>query len=474
MSVTIGDVIDGKYEIVRLLGEGGMGAVYEGRNVLISRRVAIKVLHASLTGAEDVVKRFEREAQAAGRIGSDHILEVLDLGTLPSGDRYMVLEFLDGETVSERITRRGTLTAGEVAPLIKQALSGLSAAHQAGIIHRDLKPDNLFILKEKAGRTDFVKIIDFGISKFGALTGDLSMTSTGAVMGTPYYMSPEQAKGAGGVSHQSDIYSMGVIAYEALTGKVPFDGTTFNDLMFKIVLSELPPLTERAPGVDAKFARIVEKAMAKDLSVRYQSADEFIAALEAWAPSASTVVRGSAPHAYSTGHSEAPPPPGGAKTGAAGTDTAWTNSDNESVAASLPVKKTSKMVYVGAAAGLLLVAGGAFAMMGGSGEAAESNEEDPTAVGVVQDDAAEAAESPVAPEPEKASEKPTPEAKAPAEEAEEPKEEQAKPTPTPAVAPAPKPAVAPKPAAAPAPKPVIAPRPAAQPKPKPKPRDFGY
>ncbi|HSC87512.1 MAG TPA: serine/threonine-protein kinase, partial [Polyangiaceae bacterium] len=291
-SIGPGDVIDRKYQIVRLIGEGGMGAVFEGVNVLIRRRVAIKVLLAAAKEGHGVIERFEREAQAAGCIGSDHILEVLDLGSLPSGDRYMVMEYLDGESLADRLRRVGRMAPHEVAPLLRQALVGLEAAHIAGIVHRDLKPDNVFILREKAGRMDFVKLIDFGISKFNSLSGDMSMTRTGAVMGTPYYMSPEQAKGAGGVNHLSDVYSMGVIAFESLSGRVPFDGTTFNDLMFKIVLSEMPSLEEAVPGIDPGFAGIVRRAMARDVADRFQSAREFIEAIDNWTPHAKTGIHG--------------------------------------------------------------------------------------------------------------------------------------------------------------------------------------
>ena len=293
MSIAIGQTIDGKYQIVRLIGEGGMGAVYEGKNALISRRVAIKVLHPGAASLDDgAVRRFEREAQAAGRIGSDHILEVLDVGIFPDGTRYMVMEYLDGEPLSERIHRLGRMSPHELRPILSQALVGLSAAHKAGIVHRDLKPDNIFILKEKAGRQDFVKLIDFGISKFAVLGGDMSMTRTGALMGTPYYMSPEQAKGASNVTQLSDIYSLGVIAFEALTGKVPFDGTTFNELMFKIVLSEAPDPEELVVGLDPAFSAIVRRAMHRDAARRFQNTEEFLAALERWSPMARTVSDG--------------------------------------------------------------------------------------------------------------------------------------------------------------------------------------
>src|SRR5262245_33123362 len=148
------DVIDGKYKIVRLIGKGGMGAVYEGENLRIHRKVAIKVLHASVAEDAGYVQRFEREAQAAGRIGSDHIVEVLDLGDLPSGDRYMVMEFLEGESLRARMTRLEKMQPVEIVPLICDLLDGLADAHHAGIIHRDLKPDNVFLVEEKKRQAD--------------------------------------------------------------------------------------------------------------------------------------------------------------------------------------------------------------------------------------------------------------------------------------------------------------------------------
>ncbi len=282
MSLNIGDLIDGKYEIKRLLGEGGMGAVYEGENTLIHRTVAIKVLHSGVAALEEAVKRFEREAQAAGRIGSDHIVEVLDLGRLANGDRYMVMEFLKGEALSARIAARGKLSAAEICSVGIQMLDGLSAAHEAGIIHRDLKPDNVFLLPKSKGRTDFVKILDFGISKFSGLAADFSMTRTGSVMGTPYYMSPEQARGAKNLDARLDVYAAGVILYEAATGRVPFDGDTFNELLFKIVTEEPPPVRVLAPELDAGLAAIIDMARQKDPAQRYQSAKQFREALQSW------------------------------------------------------------------------------------------------------------------------------------------------------------------------------------------------
>jgi serine/threonine-protein kinase len=275
-----GDVIEGKYRIVRLLGQGGMGAVYEGENTRIHRKVAIKVLHAGVAAKADVVQRFEREAQAAGRIGSEHIVEVLDLGNLPQGERYMVMEYLDGENLGDRIKTRRRLPPQDVAPIILQVLEGLKAAHAAGIVHRDLKPDNVFLIT-KGGRRDFVKVLDFGVSKFSALDDSMSMTKTGAVMGTPYYMSPEQARGAK-IDARSDLYSVGVVMYQAVTGRVPFSAETFNELVFKIALESPEPPELVARDLDPAFASIIARAMIRDVNLRFQTGADFQAAITQW------------------------------------------------------------------------------------------------------------------------------------------------------------------------------------------------
>jgi serine/threonine-protein kinase len=280
MTLQAGDIIEGKYRITRLLGQGGMGAVYEGENDRIHRKVAIKVLHSSVAAKADVVQRFEREAQAAGRIGSEHIVEVLDLGNLPSGERFMVMEYLDGESLGQRIKKRKRLTPHEVAPIVHQMLEGLAAAHDAGIVHRDLKPDNVYLINTKNQR-DFVKVLDFGVSKFSALDSDMSMTKTGAVMGTPYYMSPEQARG-GKIDHRSDLYSVGVVMYQAITGRLPFQAETFNELVFKIALESPDPAELVVPNLEPNFAAIIAKAMIRDVNVRFQSAREFQAAIAQW------------------------------------------------------------------------------------------------------------------------------------------------------------------------------------------------
>ncbi len=370
MSLSTGDVIDGKYRIIRLIGEGGMGAVYEGENIRIHRTVAIKVLHAGVAENQDAVQRFEREAQAAGRIGSEHIVEVLDLGNLPTGDRFMVMEFMDGDSLSARIQSRGRLTAQQTYPVARQILEGLAAAHGAGIIHRDLKPDNVFLLKSRGGQADFVKLLDFGISKFSALSGEsgFSMTRTGAVMGTPYYMSPEQAKGAKGMDHRADLYAVGVILYECITGSVPFNADTFNELLFKIVLETPQPIEKIVPDSDLAFNKIVEKAMAREPAARYQTAKEFQAAVNAWASGAgvpaTTTALGMTPQnpaGVAAGPSVSATPSGdpaaaGSKRPATGTPGTWANTPAPYIEGGAE-KKGNLGLIAGIAAGVFVLGG---------------------------------------------------------------------------------------------------------------------
>jgi serine/threonine-protein kinase len=280
-NIAPGDLVDGKYRIIRTIGEGGWGIVFEGENVRTYKRVAIKILrpHSGIT--KDILIRFEREAQAAGRIGSEHIVEVYDLGSLGDGTHYMVMELLGGQELAARLRSGGPLPAVTVARLVLQLLDGLKAAHDAGILHRDLKPENLFLVPTRSG-DEFVKILDFGISKFNSNVPQAQATMTGAVLGSPCYMAPEQARGLKQVDVRTDLYAVGTLMFESLTCRVPFEGDNFNDLMFRIVLAPRPDPRELRPDLDLGMAAIVVKAMSIDPKERFQTAEEMSAAIVDW------------------------------------------------------------------------------------------------------------------------------------------------------------------------------------------------
>jgi serine/threonine-protein kinase len=280
LTIAIGDLVDAKYRVVRVIGEGGWGIVFEAENVRTLKRVALKVLRAQAGVTPDIQTRFQREAQAAGRIGSEHIVEVFDLGTLEDGSNYMVMELLSGQDMASRLREVGAIEPVAMVRLLIQLLDGLKAAHDAGILHRDLKPENLFLVPTRGG-DEFVKILDFGISKFSA-EGINSATMTGAVLGSPCYMAPEQARGLKHVDARTDLYAVGTLMFECLTGRVPFEGENFNDLMFKIVLAPRPNPLDVNPNLDPALAAIIVKALSTEPADRFPNAEAFRAALIGW------------------------------------------------------------------------------------------------------------------------------------------------------------------------------------------------
>jgi serine/threonine-protein kinase len=264
----------GNYRVTKLLGEGGMGAVYLGEHPVIGRKVAIKVLHAALARDQDIVARFFNEARAIHLIGHPNIVEILDFGQTPDGQPYFIMEFLTGEALSE-VVARGPIAPAEVAVIADQMCRALSAAHGKGIVHRDLKPHNVQLI-EKDG-APMVKILDFGVAKIlAAPDGSQSVkTRTGSLMGTPLYMSPEQCKGAGLLDHRTDIYSLGVMFFEMLAGRPPFMAEGIGELFAKHMLEEAPSLLEIAPQTPPGMAAAVMKSLNKELDDRFSSMEEF-------------------------------------------------------------------------------------------------------------------------------------------------------------------------------------------------------
>jgi serine/threonine protein kinase len=270
----------GKYEILRLIGEGGMGAVFEARHTEIRRKVALKLINAQFAKDPEVLARFSREARATGEIGHENIIEIYDIGNDDrTGATYLVLELLHGKTLQELIDEKSGLSAAEAVDIMLQVLSALAAAHTLGIIHRDLKPENVFLIT-RAGRRNWVKLLDFGIAKIKETEEGHKLTQTGAMMGTPFYMAPEQIKGEKAIDQRLDVYACGVILYQCITGKVPFDSPTIPGLVYAI-LNETPmDSTMRRPGTPQDFSAVIRRAMARDPAARFSSALEMARALE--------------------------------------------------------------------------------------------------------------------------------------------------------------------------------------------------
>ena len=290
VSERIGRTEGGKYRVVRLLGEGGMGAVYEAQHAVVGRRFAIKFLHPDLAGNDEIVARFQREAQAAGSLENENIAAVVDAGTADDGAPYLVMEYLEGEDLAHLLFRTGPLPVPRAAYVMIQACRGLVAAHGRKIVHRDLKPENLFVCKRNDG-SDLVKVLDFGIAKLHGGSSGTGLTHTGATMGTPFYMSLEQARGAKEVDHRTDIYALGVILYEILSGTKPHPGESYNEILYHVISNEPAPLEAVREGLPAGLAKVVHKAMAREPSDRYDSVVEFMEALIPFAGRAVTPLR---------------------------------------------------------------------------------------------------------------------------------------------------------------------------------------
>ncbi|HYQ40817.1 MAG TPA: serine/threonine-protein kinase [Polyangiaceae bacterium] len=284
-----GKTIAGRYLVERLIGQGGMGTVWAGRHVTLQQLVAIKFVHPKLAGSAEALRRFDTEAKAAARIKSRHAVAVYDHG-VEGGQPYIVMEYLEGESLEQSIARRGKLPLHEVAEIVQQAARALHAAHQAGIVHRDLKPDNIFLARDgEAGSRGYsVKLLDFGIAKLvheEAASG-ASSTQAGMVLGTPHYMSPEALTATAPVSAASDIWSLGACAFSAVCGRVPFEGDAIGDVVLKVCAAPLPVPSQLQPSLPKAFDAWFERACSRDPKRRFASVVELsdaLVRLDEWA-----------------------------------------------------------------------------------------------------------------------------------------------------------------------------------------------
>ena len=314
-----GEVLDGKYQIERLLGEGGMGAVARATHLLRRAPVALKFMSPAVMMLTGAVERFINEGVAASQIDSDHVVKVYDVGQLTNGAPYLVMEYLEGQDLSDLLLREGTpgLPVERTIHFTLQILRGLQVAHQANIVHRDMKPSNCFVVR-KDGEADFVKLLDFGISKV-TQPGGGNITRTNSALGTPLYMSPEQARSPKDVDRRTDIFSVGVIVYELLTGRTPFHSESgeFTEILFKIFTQDPPFIGQFRPDLPDELCAAIHKALARNPDDRYATAYDMAEGLAPFADERSTqvIIRS---RAVQQGHMSQLPPPGESAPTAAG------------------------------------------------------------------------------------------------------------------------------------------------------------
>src|SRR5688572_21457537 len=265
-----GSVLLEKLKVIRKLGGGGMGAVYEVEHLLTGHRRALKVVQPKYVARPNFARRLIREASVAGKLKTPYVVETYDAGMLEDGSAYVLMELLDGRSLLDMMQDEVKVKTAHLASVIAQVLEGVAVAHKAGIIHRDLKPENIFLVPDATG-VEKVKILDFGISHYkeGLEPEPSKLTAEGTVLGTPFYMSPEQAA-AKAIDERTDVYAIGVIMYEALTGRLPFESKSVGALFIKIHAGEYLPLRHFVPEIDPKFEEIVQRAMHRNATERYQ------------------------------------------------------------------------------------------------------------------------------------------------------------------------------------------------------------
>jgi serine/threonine-protein kinase len=279
-----GEVLDNKYRVEKLLGEGGMGAVAKATHLIRRAPVALKFMSPAVLALQGAVERFVNEGVAASQIDSDHVVKVFDVGRMPSGAPYLVMEFLDGQDLAQILANEGgRLSIPRAVHFTIQILRALQTAHAAGIIHRDMKPSNCFVI-DKDGEPDFVKLVDFGISKVRSDDPEgkpANLTRTNSALGTPLYMSPEQARAAPDLDARSDLYSAGAMFFECLTGRPPHVGPTYEQILIAICTVDPPDVRRYRPEVSRELAAFVGKALAREPDARFQTADAMLDALAA-------------------------------------------------------------------------------------------------------------------------------------------------------------------------------------------------
>lgn len=377
-----GDLLAGKYRVERVLGSGGMGVVVAAVHEQLEQRVALKFVREEALDNQDAVQRFLREARASVKLKSEYAARVIDVGTLESGAPYMVMEYLEGSDLAAVLEEHGALSVESAVEWIVQACEAIAEAHAMGIIHRDIKPQNLFLARTVGGQAK-VKVLDFGVSKSMTASGGVGgLTQTRAMLGSPLYMSPEQMRSSRDVDARSDVWALGVVLYELLTRRWPFEAESMPELCLKVVSDPPLPITAYR-DVPPLLVEVIAKCLEKDPLKRYANAAELAAALEPLAPPASKVVVERARLAIST--MRLPPPgtqasvavvPPSARSGphpalpdvlarTAPTPATWDSASGKSEAA----RKSNRGVLVAAVVvGIVLLAGGVFALRGRGGD----------------------------------------------------------------------------------------------------------
>jgi serine/threonine-protein kinase len=360
-----GDILAGKYRVERVLGAGGMGVVVAAHHIQLDEKVALKFLLPQALGNEEAVNRFVREARAAVKIKSEHVARVSDVGQLETGAPYMVMEYLDGTDLQVLLTQQGPLPIDQAAEFILQACEAIAEAHALGIVHRDLKPANLFVIRRADGLLS-IKVLDFGISKALAPGGGSQggMTRTTAIVGSPLYMSPEQMTSSKSVDPRTDIWSLGIILFELVTGRPPFEGDDMMGLMMKIATGVPTSLLALRPDAPRAFEEVVMRCLEKDRERRVQNVGELATALGQFAPpralgSVERIARTMSASGARSSQSTSGVRPG--VPGTPGTISGWGRTGGgQTPTDTIPKSSSGKVVaLVAAVVGVVAIAGGA-------------------------------------------------------------------------------------------------------------------